>query len=304
MKKKLFISILDYNGKKNTIKCLQSVDKINTDGIDTTLIVIDNASKDPLHNEELKTTNIPVVLITNKENLGFAGGHNVGMQYALDHNADFVLLLNNDTEVNKNFMTELVKVAIENDSVGAVGSKIYFAKGHEFHKDRYEEKDRGRVFWYAGGISDWNNVYGLHRGVDLVDVGQFDSIEETDFASGCSILLSAKALKEVGLFDDRYFLYYEDGDLQERIKRAGYKIFYAPASILWHINAASSGGSGSPLQDYYISRNRMLFGFLYAPLKTKFALLRESLKIILSGREWQKKGVRDFYLKKFGKGSY
>lgn len=304
MKKKVFISILDYNGKKNTIKCLESVDKINTEGIDTTIIVIDNASKDVLNKEELKTKNIPVELITNKENLGFAGGHNVGMQYALEHDADYVLLLNNDTEVDRDFMAQLVKVAEENDSVGAVGSKIYFAKGHEFHKDRYSEKELGRVFWYAGGISDWNNVYGLHRGVDLVDEGQFDKIEETDFASGCSILLKSSVLRQVGLFDDRYFLYYEDGDLQERIKRSGYKIFYAPASILWHINAASSGGSGSPLQDYYISRNRMLFGFLYAPIKTKFALLRESLKIIASGREWQKKGVIDFYLKKFGKGSY
>lgn len=304
MKKKVFISILDYNGKKNTIKCLESLDKIITEGTDTTIIIIDNASKDALLEKELLTKNLPVKLITNTDNLGFAGGHNVGMQYAIDQGADFILLLNNDTEVDKDFLIELLKVVDTDKNIAAVGSKIYFARGHEFHMDRYREKDLGKVFWYAGGITDWNNVYGLHRGVDEVDNGQYDTTGETDFASGCSVLLSTKVLKEVGLFDDRYFLYYEDGDLQERIKRVGYKIFYAPKSVLWHINAASSGGSGSPLQDYYISRNRMLFGFLYAPVRTKFALLRESLRIMLTGRKWQKKGVIDFYLKKFGKGSY
>lgn len=304
MHKKVFISILDFNGKKNTIKCLESLDKINTEGVDVTIIVIDNASRDSLTEAELKTKNIPLKLITNKENLGFAGGHNVGIQYALEQNADYILLLNNDTEVDKDFVVELLKVAEKDDAIAAVGSKIYFAKGNEFHKDRYKEKELGHVFWYAGGITDWNNVYGIHRGVDEVDIGQYNEVQETDFASGCSVLLSAKALRDVGLFDDRYFLYYEDGDLQERIKRAGYKIYYAPKSVLWHINAASSGGSGSPLQDYYISRNRMLFGFLYSPIKTKFALLRESVKIMITGRKWQKKGVTDFYLKKFGKGSY
>jgi GT2 family glycosyltransferase len=304
MKKKVFISIIDYNGKKNTIQCLKSIDKITTGDYEVSVVVIDNASKDTLVENELKTESIPVKLITSKVNLGFSGGHNVGMQYAIDKGADYVLLLNNDTEVEKNFLIELLKVAESDAKIGAVGSKIYFFKGHEFHKDRYKEKDLGKIFWYAGGINDWNNVYGLHRGVDEVDNGQYDTVEETDFASGCSVLLNAKVLEEVGLFDDRYFLYYEDGDLQERIKRAGYKIYYAPKSVLWHINAASAGGSGSPLQDYYISRNRMLFGFLYAPQRTKFALLRESIKIMLTGREWQKKGVRDFYLKKFGKGSY
>lgn len=304
MKKKVIISLIDYNGKKNTIECLKSLDKINTDDIDTTILVIDNASKDRVLEKDLQTENIPVKLITNEENLGFSGGHNVGMQFAIEEDADYILLLNNDTQVDKDFMTELVKVAESDEKIAAVGSKIYFSKGNEFHKERYNEKELGHVFWYAGGITDWNNVYGVHRGVDEVDKGQYDTTEQTDFASGCSVLLNIKVLKEVGLFDDRYFLYYEDGDLQERIKRAGYKIFYAPKSILWHINAASSGGSGSPLQDYYISRNRMLFGFLYAPVKTKFALIRESLRIMLNGRQWQKKGVQDFYLKKFGKGSY
>jgi len=304
MKKKIYISLLDYNGKKNTLECLRSLDKIDIAETQTSILVIDNASKDPILEEELQTKNIPTKLITNKENLGFAGGHNVGMKYAFENNADYILLLNNDTEVDPKFMTELLKVAEADSNIAAVGSKIYFAKGHEFHKSRYKESELGRIFWYAGGLTDWDNVYGVHRGVDEVDAGQYNKDEETDFASGCSILLRVGTLKEVGLFDDRYFLYYEDGDLQERIKRAGYKIYYAPKSVIWHINAASSGGSGSPLQDYYISRNRMLFGFLYAPIKTKFALLRESLRIMINGRDWQKKGVRDFYLKKFGKGSF
>src|SRR3989344_360711 len=108
----------------------------------------------------------------------------------------------------------------------------------------------------------------------------------------------------VGMFDDKYFLYYEDADLSMRIKKKGFKIVYVPSSIIWHKNAGSAGGSGSMLQDYYITRNRLLFGFRYAPFRSKLALFRESLSLLFRGRQWQKCGVIDFYLGKLGRGSY
>ncbi|OGH10224.1 MAG: hypothetical protein A2152_00940 [Candidatus Levybacteria bacterium RBG_16_35_6] len=143
-----------------------------------------------------------------------------------------------------------------------------------------------------------------HRGVDLVDNGQFDKIEETSFATGCCMLIKKEVLNEVGSFDEKYFLYYEDTDLSQRARMGGYKIIYQPKAVLWHENAGSTGGSGSIMQDYFISRNRILFGFKYAPLRTKLALVKESFSILLKGRANQKKGVRDFYLRHFGKGIY
>jgi len=108
----------------------------------------------------------------------------------------------------------------------------------------------------------------------------------------------------VGLFDEQYFLYYEDADLNERIKKAGYHIYYVPTAAIAHVNASSTGGAGSIIQDYYITRNRMLFGMKYAPLRTKAALMRESGNLLLGGRLYQKKAIRDYYLGKFGEGKY
>ncbi|MDE2590022.1 MAG: glycosyltransferase family 2 protein, partial [Patescibacteria group bacterium] len=200
-------------------------------------------------------------------------------------------------------LIKLLEQLHTDSGIGVVVPKIYFAKGHEYHKNRYEKKDLGKVLWYAGGTVDFANVYTLHRGLDEVDHGQYDKAEEVGFATGCCLLTKREVLEKVGLFDDKFFLYYEDGDLGERIKRAGYKIMYVPTAHLWHINAGSSG-SGSSLHDYYLTRNRMLFGMQYAPIRAKVALIRESARLLISGREWQKIGIRDFYLKQFGKGTF
>lgn len=301
---KVFISVINYNSRENTLACLESLGKVHVSGFDLEIIVIDNASKEPFTLDTKDYPNLAIHFIKSEKNLGFAGGHNLGISYALKNDADYIIILNNDTYVKATFIDELLSVAKIDEKIAVISPKIYFAPGFEFHKDRYKKEDRGRVFWYAGGILDWNNLIGRHRGVDEVDHGQHDTDQETDFATGCCMLLRIDALKKAKLLDDRYFLYYEDSDLQERIKRLGYKVYYAPRSVIWHKNAGSSGGSGSALHDYYISRNRLLFGYLYAPLKTKFALLRESIKLILKGRKWQKIGVRDFYLGRFGKGSF
>ncbi len=300
----IFVSIINFNGRDNTFKCLDSIKKINASNFKLNVVVIDNGSKEKLNLPQDYLGNIPLKIIAEEKNLGFTGGHNTGINYALSKNADYVLVLNNDVVVDPNLIMELLKVLDKNEKYAIASPKIYFAPGFEFHKDRYKEEDKGRVLWYAGGIMDFRNVIARHRGVDEVDKGQYQKREETDFATGACFLIKREILKKVGLFDDKYFLYYEDSDLSQRIKRKGYSIVYAPDAVVWHRNAASAGGSGSPLQDYYISRNRLLFGLRYAPLKARSALLRESFKLLLTGRYWQKRGVLDFYLRRFGKGSY
>jgi GT2 family glycosyltransferase len=215
-----------------------------------------------------------------------------------------MLIINNDTIVEPGLLIQLWEVLDSNPKIGLTAPKIYFAKGHEFHKERYPKEDLGKVFWYAGGYIDWANVKSIHRGVDEVDHGQYDKREKVGFASGCCMLIKREVLKKVGLFEKRGFMYYEDAMLCERIKDAGYELWYVPTAVVWHLNAASSGGSGNQLQDYFLTRNQMLFGMTYAPLRTKIALIRQSIRYLLSGRPKQKQGIRDYYLGRFGKGTY
>jgi GT2 family glycosyltransferase len=302
--KKVFISIINYENLSDTKQCLQSIDGLQTEGLELQVVLIDNASKEQFDLDEKFLKKFPMEIIRNSKNLGFSGGHNAGIKYALSKNADYVLILNNDTYLDKNIIAELVKEAEEDSRTGIVSPKIYFAKGHEFHKDRYKNEDLGKVIWYAGGKMDWANVIGKHVGVDEVDKGQFENTGKTDFASGCCMLIKKEVFEKIGFFDEKYFLYYEDNDFSQRSKTAGFNLIYDSKAMLWHINAGSAGGSGSGLQDYYITRNRLLFGMKYAPFKAKFALVRESVKLTFFGRKWQRKGVVDYYFKRFGKGSY
>lgn len=303
--KKIAIISIDYNRDAMTHDFLESVNGLrHTKDFLITTIIVDNASKDvfSLTKEEKARGN--VVVLRNDVNTGFTGGNNTGMRYALENGFDYIVVLNNDTMLDPDLLKTLFEEAEKDSSIGLLVPKIYFAPGHEFHEQRYKKNELGKVFWYAGGFVDWANVMSVHRGVDEVDHRQYDTQEEVGFATGCCMFIRRAVLEQVGLFDQRYFLYCEDADLNERIKHAGYKVMYVPQAFLWHISAGSTGGTGSVLQDYFLSRNRMLFGMKYAPLRSKIALVRESLRLLRSGREWQKKGIRDFYLRKFEKGSF
>ena len=301
---KVFIVILNWNRPDDTIECLNSIKKLLDIGYQLSVVVVDNASN-VASVKKIKShiKNISYKLIVNKVNLGYTGGNNIGIKYAIDQGADFVMVLNNDTIVNKYLLTEFLKTSKRDPKAGILSPKIYFAPGFEFHKDRYSKENLGKVLWYAGGQIDWDNVYGKNRGVDEVDKGQYDKVEEIDFATGTCMFVSRSVLEKIGLFDKKYFMYYEDMDLSMRIKKAGFKVLYVPSANVWH-KVAQSSGIGSNLNDYFITRNRLLFGMRYAKLRTRFALYRESLRFLLSGRVWQKKGVLDFYLGKYGKGSW
>src|SRR3989344_4915153 len=170
--KKVAIVILNYNGTRDTTECLESIGKLILEEIKLLTVVVDNGSTDSLQaisNFQFPISNFQFKLIKNGENLGFAEGNNVGINYAIGWGADYILLLNNDTAVDKNLINELITTALSDEKIGIVVPKIYFAKGYEFHKDRYKEKDLGKVIWYAGGNIDWQNVIGGHIGVDEGD---------------------------------------------------------------------------------------------------------------------------------------
>ena len=298
---KVCVIILTWNHKKDVIVTVESVLKSDTKGISMQILLIDNGSADGTP-DEVEKLFPKVKIIRNSENLGFAEGNNVGMKYAFKKGFDYIALLNDDTIVDKNLIRNIVSEHEKCPDAGAISPKIYFAKGYEFHK-KYKASDLGKVIWYAGGVIDWENVYGSNRGVDEVDNGQYSKTSETEFATGCFAMYKAKALKEVGFFDGRYFAYLEDADLSLRMKKVGWKVLFSPEGFMWH-KVSQSSGIGSGQNDYFLTRNRMLFGMKYAQLRTKFALLKESIKLLLIGRKWQKIGIRDYYLGRFGKGSW
>ena len=298
---KVSVIILSWNRKNDTLETIKSLAKSNINNFFMEINVVDNGSIDGSC-EELKKLGNKIRLIKNSENLGFAEGNNVGIRDALKRGFDYIALLNDDTFVDQNLIKNILLEHKKYQKAGAISPKIYFAKGFEFHK-KYKDSELGKVIWYAGGDIDWDNIYGSNHGVDEVDQGQLDKVRETDFATGCFVMYKAKALKEVGLYDKRFFAYMEDADHAQRLKKFGWKVLYSPKGWLWH-KVSQSSGIGSELNDYYLTRNRMIFGMSYAKMRTKFALFRESIKLFFNGRKWQKIGVRDFYLGRLGKGSW
>jgi GT2 family glycosyltransferase len=295
--KKLAVITVDYNSHPDTLEFVESFKKLNHSNLDIKLIVVDNGSKTPL---EIDTTD----LIQTGENLGFAGGYNRGIKYAKQWGADYYLIINNDVLFpDKNLLEKLLKVFDIDSNIGVVTSKILFAPGFEYHKSDYKKEDSGKVIWYAGGHFDWANVQTVHRGLDQVDTGQYDHIEEIGFASGCCLMIKKEVIDNVGLFDEQLFTYFEDSDFATRIKKAGFSQYYCGQTYIWH-KVSRSAGIGSPVTDYLTTRNRLVFGFRNASWKTKFALARESLRLLLSGRKGQRQGIWDFLNGKLGRPSF
>ncbi len=295
------IIIVDYNTPKDTKECLLSLGKVKTNNFKFNVIVVDNASKEMLElSDDDRYPNVEV--IRSESNLGFTGGNNLGISYGVkNYQSDYFLLLNPDTVVDPDFLIYLYQSLKEDPQAGISGSKIYFHRGFEYHSKSYRREERHQVLWYAGGSVDWDNLASFHRGVDEVDRGQFDDQTESDFVTGCSLLIKREMIERVGILDKKYFLYSEDVDYSLRVKHAGYKVLFCPKSIIWHKIGRSTGGSGSKLQQYYQTRNRLLLAFRHGSLRSKLIGFRLIANWIARGASGERQGVADFLLGKFGK---
>jgi GT2 family glycosyltransferase len=297
--KKICTVILEYQNPKLTLATIASLKKaIVPEGFINQIVVVDNSPVPDGFLAKSLNQDKCIKLITTLQNTGFAKGNNLGIKYGLKRGCQYFLLLNNDVLVNRHFLQHLLATGAD-----LVVPKIYFAKGYEFHKTRYQPDELGKVLWFAGAVFDWDNVYSKHIGMDEVDTGQFNQEREIEFANFCCVLIKKEVFKTIGLLDEKYFLYWEDGDFSVRAKQAGFNIIYQPKAIIWHKNSGSSA-AGSSLHDYYLTRNRLIFGFKYARLQTKFALVRESLRKLIIGRPGEKQGIIDYCLHRFGKGKF
>lgn len=242
MEPRVAIVILTYNSEQVIKACLESVSQIEYPHCE--VFVVDNNSRDGTKAVVGKFGG-QICLIENEENLGFSGGNNIGIRKALAGDFEYFLLLNPDTEVTPNFLRPLLEVGEKDRQVGIVTPKVLYPGGE------------GRIL-FAGGVIDWQMAKNYHRGQGEIDCGQYDEVEETDFASGASLLIKKEVMEKIGLLDEKYFLYYEDADWCLRVKRAGYKIIYQPQAVIYHQESTATK-KGSPNYYYYFTRNRLYF---------------------------------------------
>lgn len=236
------VSIVSVNYDQPEVTCemLETLRKVTYPNFET--LIVDNGS--PTTSPAIIKEKYPEVkLIISEKNLGFAGGNNIALKQA---KGDYILLLNNDTEVKSDFLDSLVELMESNKNIGITSSKILY-----FYEDN--------IIQYAGA-SPINPITsrGFHYGYKEVDNGQLDEVKETAYPHGACMMIRKSVLEELGLLYEGYFLYYEELDFAERVKRAGYKIYIQPNSSILHKESISTG-KNSPLKTYYMNRNRLLF---------------------------------------------
>lgn len=243
----VYVIILNWNGKACVLECVESM--LRQDYPNYEVVVVDNASRDGSQ-EAIRAQYPQVRLIENSDNLGFAGGNNVGLRYALSDGADYTIIINNDTTVDPKMVSTLMSEAAKHGADMA-GPMMYF------YPPRGEGKE---LIWYAGGIINYFQGKTAHRGIREIDKGQYAGTAETDYITGCCILTSRRLLIEVGLLDTGYKpMYAEDADWSARAHAAGFKLVFVPDAKLWHKVSASSGGGLTPFKVYYKTRNNLKF---------------------------------------------
>ncbi|MEW6572168.1 MAG: glycosyltransferase family 2 protein [Bacillota bacterium] len=319
----VFTLILNYNGWRDTVECLESVQRLNYPNY--RIVVIDNGSSDgsmdkikawaagelpveskfftydpstkPVHwieydrataeadglpeleaEIEALPPNRRMVLIQTGANLGYAGGNNVGIRYALKRGANYVWILNNDTVAQPDALLEMVRLAESNKQVGIVGAKILYY-------------DQPRLIQAAGGmwVSRWQGM-SYHYG-RFEDASYWINAFEPEYVSGASMLIRilASDAESDYFMEESFFLYWEEADWQQRLKKKGKRLLYAPNAIVYH-KESSSVGSKTPKQEFFYTRNAIYFARLHFPWTIptiSIVHLLRAVKRALRG-EWQR----------------
>ena len=235
------IITINYNQANTTRQFLDSCHCLTYSNYE--IIVVDNASVPALDTVIDQRLYPALHIVRTDTNLGFTGGHNAGMQQA---SGDYFFIVNNDTELTPTLLDELLKPFQQNERVGVSCPKIRFFSTPS-------------VVQYAG-YNPMNMYTGTATpvGYNQPDGGMYDQPGITHFAHGCAMLVSRSVVDTVGRFADRFFLYYEELDWSQRIKDAGFLIYYQPSAAILHKESVSVGRH-SPLKTYYLTRNRILF---------------------------------------------
>jgi len=272
--KRVEVIVLNWNGWRDTLGCIASLQKSNYPNFG--LIVVDNGSSDGSQ-DQIETQFPAIQVLQTGANLGFGGGCNAGIRRALELGADYVWLINSDATVDEKTLTEMVRVADRQASVGAVGSVLYEA----------EQPDQVQR-WGGGKIQLWSGA-AQHQ----------IRPAELDYVSGASMLLRREAIEQVGFFDEQaFFMYWEDSDLGFRLRQAGWRLAVAEKSHVWHKLSASLG-KGSAQLDAYFTCSGVRFLRRHSPVPHVSVLamvLRMLVKRLVMGKFQRARAVFQGYL--------
>lgn len=303
MSRQVAIVVLAWNQRNLTLDCLSSLRKL--DYSDRRIVVVDNASSDGTA-EAVRREYPEATVIENGENLGYARGNNVGVDYALEMGAQYVLVLNNDTVVAPTMLSELVNVMETTPNAGIVGPMMYC-------------NEPMTTLFAAGSFVDWHNGKLIHRGLfQPEDAFASRGVPESvDFICGCGLLGNRRVFKELGGFNASYYLNFEDVEFAMRVREMGLGVRYTPRATLWH-RVSATLGQGSPANTYYMTRNALLFFWTNSPPGLRFLstykILKRAIRTSIAWRirsryqtpEYGVKqkanalGIRDFFLGRFG----
>lgn len=237
--------VLNWNGRDDTLRCLASLAAL-TDDPPVGVVVADNGSTDGSV-DVIRAAYPDVAVVENGGNLGYAGGNNTAIRHALDHGAEWVVLLNNDARVAPGTFAAFAAVAADRPDAGALAGKVFFDDG----------TDR---LWYAGGtVRSWLGYHGRVRGYGQPDGPAYAAVEPVDRATGALMAVSRAAIDRVGPLDEALFAYVEDLDWSVRIRSAGFALLFVPDAVAWHLVSASTGGERASTHNlYYGARNTLV----------------------------------------------
>ncbi|SFM05353.1 glycosyltransferase family 2 protein [Pelosinus propionicus] len=249
MNEMVYIILVNYNSWQDTVECIESLKQMTYRSFK--IIVVDNASSDNSAFELKKLKD--VILINSMENLGFAGGNNIGIDIAIKNGATYIWLLNNDTVAHPESLKELVESASQY-KLALLGGKVY----------KYgTESD----IWYDGGDINWWKGKAYHTHIHLKDNNFVKKPCNTEWISGCSMFASTKLFEQYRM-DEHFFLYFEDVDYCYKLHQAGIPLIVIPGGVVWH-KTSSSVSKTSYIQFYYSIRNNLYFMQRYGALRYK-----------------------------------
>lgn len=236
----VFILVLNYNGRETLSACIRSLFHLKYSRFQ--IVIIDNDSTDGSF--EIAKEKYPEAhFIKNSENIGFARGMNVGIRFALDHGADYIWLVNPDALVSKDSLSLLVQLLEQHPQVGMASPLIL--------------SPSRRKLWFGGGKIAWFRMRAIHLPSRSRTIPF-----ETGFLSGCVLFVRSSTFRAIGLFDKRFFLYYEDADLSLRAKRAGLSIVVHPKAIVLHSEESRKNSD----KTYWLVRSALFFFRKNTPL--------------------------------------
>jgi GT2 family glycosyltransferase len=293
------IIIINWNGYKDTEELLNSLSLISYKNCSIT-VVDNNSSGDDV--EKLKKYfGNKIQIIQSKNNRGFAGGNNIGIKKALEEDTELVLLLNNDTIVEPDFLDKLVNDLNDDENIGIFAPRINYY--YEIQK-----------IWSEGGTISKIKASGFADS-DKLETELDSKKKYVSFVSGCCMLIKREVFERIGLFDENYFLYLEDTDLCSRSKKAGYEIVVIPESKIYHKVGNSTKKNNPVIPLYYTTRNRLYFSkknypglFFITVVYLALVMFIKSLKWFVTGKfnyiRSVKNAFSDFFAGRFGKNNF